>query len=114
MRCASDRPRAAYPDGERSPPAIPRPVGSEVEGGGGVHMRAPRLRKLAVAALCLALALVGWGVQPVAAGQVVVTVLNPTDDTFVRMIGRRPMGNLGSLRISTSETALLRFDLSQI
>src|SRR5206468_5268847 len=81
--------------------------------GGEGYVPAQQVRNLA-AAVCLALALVAWGGQPVAAGQVVVTVLNPTDDTYVRSFGRRPMGNLGSLRISASETALLKFDLSQI
>src|SRR5262249_40609012 len=85
----------------------------EVDGGEG-YVPAQQVRKLAAAASWLALALVAWGARPVAAGQVVVTVLNPTDDTYVRSSGRAPMGSPGPLRVRERETALLKFGLSQI
>jgi hypothetical protein len=63
----------------------------------------------------VALFLVVLGAARVAAPlHVVVTTLNPSDDTYVRRGGNRPKGRRSVIQVGTGFTGMVRFDLSSI
>jgi hypothetical protein len=64
-------------------------------------------------AVALFLAVVGTA-RVAAPLHVVVTTLNPSDDTYVRRGGNRPKGRRRVIQVGTGFTGMVRFDLSSI